>query len=314
MSAHYRQLSNQNYETMELKQFLTTSRQILEEERQWLTAHFMRGRDSRPISELIQLIFEAIVNEPRARIYSEKDKELFEEASLEFIELLREKGEEEEINKHNEWFINRVKSRLESMSRTDNSQFLEEFVQYYQTISQILAPTKSLSIRYKSIFFFEQWINQEKVNLPKRLNIYAEEIILKQGTREASEAGQIEGNGSIFIFQTLFKLLKEKEFFEKEFRRATALRMIYQEYSIGMEDRLVALMSQECGKDWVEKIQKMREARSEMVIVPVQSSQSYPFDAIAYEDSVWPMDRGNLKGEVPKTLRDRAQMFVASYE
>lgn len=90
--------------------------------------------------------------------------------------------------------------------------------------------------------------------------------------------------------------------------------MIYQEYSIGMEDRLVALMSQECGKDWVEKIQKMREARSEMAIVPAQSSQSYPFDAIAYEDSVWPMDRGNLKGEVPKTLRDRAQMFVASYE
>ena len=106
---------------------------------------------------------------------------------------------------------------MNKIDKTDNGRFFNEFILYYQKISDYLTNTKSYNIRYKAIFFFEQWINDEKISLPRRLNIYAEEAILKKNTTD-----DYENN-----FKVLFKLLKEKDYFEREFRRGISMRMTY---------------------------------------------------------------------------------------
>lgn len=57
---------------------------------------------------------------------------------------------------------------------------------------------KGFNLGYKLTFFFEHWINEEKICLPKRLNIYFEELILKSET----------GNEDLNNFSILFKFLK----------------------------------------------------------------------------------------------------------
>lgn len=119
--------------------------------------------------------------------------------------MLNEKKDETELTKHNEWFISNIKKFLSKIDKTDNTKFLTDFIQYYSKISESLSNTKAYNIRYKVIFYFEQWINDQKINLPKRLNIYAEKAIV-----EKVETEECNKN-----FKVLFKLLKEKDYFEK---------------------------------------------------------------------------------------------------
>ena len=58
--------------------------------------------------------------------------------------------------------------------------FLEKFIDFYEKVSQCLSATKKFNIKYKAIFFFEQWINGEKMNLSKRINFYIEEMLNKK--------------------------------------------------------------------------------------------------------------------------------------
>lgn len=91
-----------------------------------------------------------------------------------------------------------MKKNLQKIDRANNTQFLKEFVKEYLFISTCLSGVKSFNIGYKVTFFFEHWINGEKICLPKRLSIYFEDLILKNETNKED----------LENFTILFKFLK----------------------------------------------------------------------------------------------------------
>ena len=73
--------------------------------------------------------------------------------------MLTEKGEEGEIQEDNGWFVEKIRIVVSEFDTNDNEQFLSNFVEFYEKVSSNLIATKKFNIKYKAIFFFEQWIN-----------------------------------------------------------------------------------------------------------------------------------------------------------
>ena len=55
-------------------------------------------------------------------------------------------------------------------------------------------------------------------------------------------------------------------------------------------------MKEECGEDWVEKINKMREAKHEVSEIAGKKCEDNKFSALAFEDNVWAMEKGKING------------------
>ena len=57
--------------------------------------------------------------------------------------------------------------------KAHNQEFLELFIKIYKKIFDYLQGTvKEFNITYKVKFIFEEWINDERINIPNRLNHY----------------------------------------------------------------------------------------------------------------------------------------------
>ena len=69
-----------------------------------------------------------------------------------------------------------MKAKVSEFDKNNNKKFLEDIVAFYEEIgTYFLVGTSKFNIKYKAIFFYEQWINEEKISLPKRMNYYIEE-------------------------------------------------------------------------------------------------------------------------------------------
>jgi hypothetical protein len=97
---------------------------------------------------------------------------VFEELSLPMLELLRW-GRNKEVEGHIQWFMTAIERRLNLLPLADNSEFLRVFCELYERVAVLLQSTQSkFDINYRSIFTFEEWINNEKFNIPLRLNLF----------------------------------------------------------------------------------------------------------------------------------------------
>ena len=113
--------------------------------------------------------------------------------------------------------MGQIKDKLTKIPMAKNKEFLEQFIAIYQKISSSLTNLKKFNLRYKAVFFFEDWINEEKIQFPRRLCMYLEEHVVRG----------LDGAQCMRNFRELFKFLKEKDMFEKIYRRDYAVRMVY---------------------------------------------------------------------------------------
>lgn len=73
-----------------------------------------------------------------------------------------------------------LEKRLDKISTEVNSGFIDAFCELYERVGVLLKKTQSkFEINYRSIFTFEEWINNEKFNIPLRLNLYVDDHLKK---------------------------------------------------------------------------------------------------------------------------------------
>ena len=104
-------------------------------------------------------------------------------------------------------------------------------------------------INYRAVFTFEEWINNEKFNVPLRLNLLLDaHLRARQPTQDLVASAIL-----------VFKLVKEKNLFENLYRRVLLGRLVelWGEYELGEELRVVELMEKECGDEWTKRIRSI---------------------------------------------------------
>lgn len=85
-------------------------------------------------------------------------------------------GKGKEVEGHIQWFMGALERRLNQIPVDNNTQFIDSFCDLYNKVSELLKGTQSkFEINYRSVFAFEEWINNEKFNIPLRLNVYIDE-------------------------------------------------------------------------------------------------------------------------------------------
>lgn len=113
---------------------------------------------------------------------------------------------------------------------------MSEIWLFYNRVNELLKPMLGLKfdINYRSVFAFEEWINQDKLSIAYRLNHYIHYTFLSTNTEEFKDT---------FLGQCLlvFRLMKEKNLFENIYRRLLIDRITqdYAHYDIEREKTLV---------------------------------------------------------------------------
>jgi len=66
-----------------------------------------------------------------------------------------------------------LEKKLNLIPTDDNNIFIQNFCALYEEITALLKSSQSkFEINYRSVFTFEEWINNEKFNIPLRLNLF----------------------------------------------------------------------------------------------------------------------------------------------
>ena len=105
----------------------------------------------------------------------------------------------------------------------------------------LLKGTQSkFDINYRSSFTFEEWLNNEKFNIPLRLNLFIHEHLSNPGPQPSDFARTIS---------KVFRFVKEKKIFEGIYRKMLIDRLVasYLDYDPSKEDAIIEAMSKECG-------------------------------------------------------------------
>lgn len=154
---------------------------------------------------------------------------LFEGLSLPVLELFRF-GKGKDVEGHIEWFMQVLEKKLNQIPTADNSKFIWGFWSLYERVARILKGTQSrFEINYRSIFTFEEWLNNEKFNLPLRLNLFIDHHLTNPASLTDQQFAQ--------QVALLFKLVKEKNILEASYRRSLVNRLIrnYIDYDLDRE-------------------------------------------------------------------------------
>jgi hypothetical protein len=98
-----------------------------------------------------------------------------------------------------------IERRLNALSTADNGLFLEVFCELFGKVAGLLENTQGkFDINYRSVFAFEEWINNEKFNLPLRLNLLLDHHLTASTPLPPNFAAHA---------LLLFRLVKEKALF-----------------------------------------------------------------------------------------------------
>lgn len=105
-------------------------------------------------------------------------------------------------------------------------------------------------INYRSVFAFEEWINNEKFNLPLRLNLLLDHHLTASAPLPPNFAAHA---------LLLFRLVKEKALFEQLLRKMLVCRLVqrYASHPLERELKLIDAMEAECGEEWTKKIKSI---------------------------------------------------------
>jgi hypothetical protein len=148
-------------------------------------------------------VYAAIVLAYKSRMYEADEQQLFEQLSLPILELFR-LGRNKEVEGHITWFMGRIEARLNALPVAENAVFLTAFCTLYHRVAALLKETQGkFEINYRAVFTFEEWINNEKFNVPLRLN-----LLLDGHLRSGKQAEDVIS--SVIL---VFKLVKEKTLF-----------------------------------------------------------------------------------------------------
>lgn len=155
---------------------------------------------------------------------------LFTTLTLPLLELFKF-GKNKDIEGHIQWYMVIIEKQLNKLSLTDNEVFIGEFSIFFEKVMDILRSTQNkFDINYRSVFAFEEWVNIEKFNIPFRLNHYIHETFIS--------LPQKKENFSMDLFIShctlIFRLMKEKNVFESNYRKLMINRIIsnYEDYNM----------------------------------------------------------------------------------
>lgn len=133
------------------------------------------------------------------------------------LELFRHNPKPTDIEKHADWYNQQIKQTLSLIPLENNTQFLTQLCTFYNQITSLLSTTyNKFDIHYRSRFAFEEWVNSERLQMPLRLNEYVGEYCL----------GKVHGEGVLDMIGVVFRLMKEKNVFEKGYRRGVVSRVL----------------------------------------------------------------------------------------
>ena len=127
-----------------------------------------------------------------------------------------------------------------------------------------------------------------------------------------------ESTNSTFIqnFEILFKLLKKKDEFERCYRKMIVKRKIQNMSYDGQEERLIKIMGQECGVEWIAKMENLRRSikehnnsSSSLKSKGNGSGNGNRMNAVIFEDAAWPYEKENINSILAKELEIMAQEY-----
>ena len=124
------------------------------------------------VDAAVACVYEAVVRDYKSKIYEADEDKLFLTLSLPLLELFRF-GKGKDVEGHIQWFMRILEKKLNLIPTEDNNVFITDFCSLYEEVAVLLKGTQSkFEINYRSVFTFEEWINNERFNIPLRLNLF----------------------------------------------------------------------------------------------------------------------------------------------
>lgn len=117
---------------------------------------------------------------------------------------------------------------------------------YQRTTADLSEFDASLVARVK--LTFEAWLNKEARTINK-LNSYISELL--ENISSNKENSQLSG---MTDFMVIFKFIKDKDMFERGYRRLLVERIIAGTVEPLFEQQLIGVMREECGAHWTKSI------------------------------------------------------------
>lgn len=267
-----------------LDELLVQAYELYKHEKAFLWEYFTPAASERNLEKILKSCYNSIVTVNLEGLLSSPECDQLFDGHLRILYVLA-KLDERVLQRFSDFYLHRLNRKLEKL---DSSKcIVRQFSCLYHRITSDLQDF-DVSLIAKVKLTFETWLNKEARTVNK-LNVYIGQLLDNiNNNKENSQGGAMED------FMVIFKFIKDKDMFERGYRRLLVERIIAGTIDLPFEQKLVALMREECGAHWTKSIEGVLEEHPTVATIPhskIFSEQNWPFN----ENFKWIIDKDLLE-------------------
>lgn len=232
-----------------LDELIESMLELHQREKVFLGEYFANRRNEAALAQILKEGYASWVTANRVALFKSAAIDNLLDRNLKLLFRVA-KMDELTLREFANLFIYKVKAKLDRLDHT--SCLIRQFSELYgRTVADIQDFDQGLSSRVK--LTFEVWLNKEPQAISS-LNYFIGELL--DSMNENKENRQPKALGEFLV---IFKFIKDKDEFEKGYRKLLLERLTAGRSVLESELRIVGLMKEECGSNWTASIEGLLE-------------------------------------------------------